>query len=128
MWDGSRLWMRDGDFECGWCAQDLGPPRALPARAMSLRARLETSSTCQSPAEDRFLTRFCRLVYTQGTQVPITPSQSSPAASRQRRPPIVTWFLSRTRHIPHTHIHTFIYSGDTLTVPVYYIRVPGRGL
>lgn len=44
-------------------------------------ARLETSSTCQSPAEDRFLTRFCRPVYIQGTQVPSILSQSSQVAS-----------------------------------------------
>lgn len=29
--------MGHGDFECGWCAEDLGPLRALPVRHVDAR-------------------------------------------------------------------------------------------
>lgn len=35
--DGARLWMGDGDFECGWCAEDLGPPSVLHVVARDLK-------------------------------------------------------------------------------------------
>lgn len=105
MWMGRDCGCGMGILNVAGAPKIWGPFVPCPP-AQCRRARLETSSTCQSPAEDRFLTRFCRLVYTQGTQVPITPSQSSPVASRQRRPPLVSWFLSRTHYIPHTHIHS----------------------
>lgn len=93
--------MGDGDSECGWCAQDLGPLRALP-RPPCRRARLETS-TCQSPAEDHFLTRFCRLsLHTRhaGSQDPrpILSSRLSPA------PPAYCQ-LAPVAHPSHVHIH-----------------------
>lgn len=35
--DGARLWIGDGDFECGWCAEDLGPLRAMRVRHVVAR-------------------------------------------------------------------------------------------
>lgn len=67
-------------------------------------ARLETSSTCQSPAEDRFLTRFCRLSTHKARRFPASSANPLQSPLRQRRPRLSSACVL-SRNPSHTCAH-----------------------